>query len=78
MHIHIAGAYENEESAAHAYDLAALKYWGLATQLNFPVLNFFSISLIFKTNISEIRYFNSIHKIILMYIIYDKITGGII
>ncbi|KAK1374148.1 AP2-like ethylene-responsive transcription factor [Heracleum sosnowskyi] len=31
------GAYENEESAAHAYDLAALKYWGVATILNFPV-----------------------------------------
>ncbi|KAL8114876.1 hypothetical protein AgCh_021639 [Apium graveolens] len=31
------GAYENEESAAHAYDLAALKYWGLTTILNFPV-----------------------------------------
>ncbi|KAK1352133.1 hypothetical protein POM88_053637 [Heracleum sosnowskyi] len=31
------GAYDNEESAAHAYDLAALKYWGLATMLNFPV-----------------------------------------
>ncbi|KAK1352131.1 Ap2-like ethylene-responsive transcription factor [Heracleum sosnowskyi] len=28
------GAYDNEESAAHAYDLAALKYWGLATMLN--------------------------------------------
>ncbi|KAK1352135.1 hypothetical protein POM88_053639 [Heracleum sosnowskyi] len=31
------GAYDNEESAAHAYDLAALKYWGLATMLNFQV-----------------------------------------
>jgi len=33
------GAYDNEEAAAHAYDLAALKYWGQDTILNFPVLN---------------------------------------
>ncbi|KAK1352137.1 Aintegumenta [Heracleum sosnowskyi] len=25
------------DRGAHAYDLAALKYWGLATMLNFPV-----------------------------------------
>ncbi|KAB2079510.1 hypothetical protein ES319_A05G009200v1 [Gossypium barbadense] len=31
------GAYDDEESAAHAYDLAALKYWGQDTILNFPV-----------------------------------------
>lgn len=30
------GAYEDEETAAHAYDLAALKYWGSETTLNFP------------------------------------------
>ncbi|WOH06169.1 hypothetical protein DCAR_0625592 [Daucus carota subsp. sativus] len=30
------GAYENEDLAAHAYDLAALKYWGPTTALNFP------------------------------------------
>eukprot|EP01018_Ginkgo_biloba_P023834 Gb_41702 [translate_table: standard] len=29
------GAYDEEEAAAHAYDLAALKYWGLDTMLNF-------------------------------------------
>lgn len=46
-HILIVGAYENEESAAHAYDLAALKYLGLTTILNFPVLNFFLILLIY-------------------------------
>lgn len=32
-----AGAYDDEEAAAHAYDLAALKYWGQETILNFPV-----------------------------------------
>ncbi|KAF8025541.1 hypothetical protein BT93_F2393 [Corymbia citriodora subsp. variegata] len=31
------GAYDDEEAAAHAYDLAALKYWGKDTILNFPV-----------------------------------------
>ncbi|KAK4394513.1 AP2-like ethylene-responsive transcription factor [Sesamum angolense] len=29
-------AYDDEEAAAHAYDLAALKYWGQDTILNFP------------------------------------------
>ncbi|XP_061984891.1 ethylene-responsive transcription factor WRI1-like [Populus nigra] len=31
------GAYDNEEAAAHTYDLAALKYWGAETTLNFPI-----------------------------------------
>ncbi|NP_001292947.1 ethylene-responsive transcription factor WRI1 [Jatropha curcas] len=31
------GAYDNEEAAAHTYDLAALKYWGQDTTLNFPI-----------------------------------------
>ncbi|KAJ6690690.1 hypothetical protein OIU85_006894 [Salix viminalis] len=30
------GAYDDEEAAAHTYDLAALKYWGAETTLNFP------------------------------------------
>ncbi|KAF9688848.1 hypothetical protein SADUNF_Sadunf01G0030600 [Salix dunnii] len=30
------GAYDDEQAAAHAYDLAALKYWGQDTILNFP------------------------------------------
>lgn len=33
----IAGAYDDEEAAARAYDLAALKYWGPGTLINFPV-----------------------------------------
>ncbi|CAK9168896.1 unnamed protein product [Ilex paraguariensis] len=31
------GAYNDEDVAAHAYDLAALKYWGQDTILNFPL-----------------------------------------
>ncbi|KAG9458480.1 hypothetical protein H6P81_002988 [Aristolochia fimbriata] len=31
------GAYDDEEAAAHTYDLAALKYWGPETILNFPI-----------------------------------------
>ncbi|KAM3378421.1 AP2-like ethylene-responsive transcription factor isoform X2 [Capsicum galapagoense] len=31
------GAYDSEEAAARTYDLAALKYWGPTTILNFPV-----------------------------------------
>ncbi|KAL0342668.1 UNVERIFIED_CONTAM: AP2-like ethylene-responsive transcription factor [Sesamum calycinum] len=38
------GAYDDEEAAAHAYDLAALKYWVQDTILNFPVLDFITSS----------------------------------
>nr|WFI63172.1 AP2-11 protin [Morus alba] len=31
------GAYDGEEAAARTYDLAALKYWGPTTTLNFPI-----------------------------------------
>ncbi|KAL9224145.1 hypothetical protein vseg_000211 [Gypsophila vaccaria] len=34
------GAYDDEAVAARAYDLAALKYWGKETTLNFPVSNY--------------------------------------
>uniref|UniRef100_A0A7N0USP1 AP2/ERF domain-containing protein n=1 Tax=Kalanchoe fedtschenkoi TaxID=63787 RepID=A0A7N0USP1_KALFE len=34
------GAYDDEEAAAHAYDLAALKYWGADTILNFPLATY--------------------------------------
>ncbi|KAK1439045.1 hypothetical protein QVD17_04860 [Tagetes erecta] len=34
------GGYDLEEKAARAYDLAALKYWGPATHINFPLENY--------------------------------------
>ncbi|XP_039033635.1 AP2-like ethylene-responsive transcription factor AIL6 [Hibiscus syriacus] len=34
------GGYDNEEKAARAYDLAAVKYWGLTATTNFPIENY--------------------------------------
>ncbi|KAL2487373.1 Ethylene-responsive transcription factor WRI1 [Abeliophyllum distichum] len=34
------GAYDDEEAAARAYDLAALKYWGTSTFTNFPITDY--------------------------------------
>ncbi|KAK3013108.1 hypothetical protein RJ639_010109 [Escallonia herrerae] len=34
------GGYDKEEKAARAYDLAALKYWGPTTHINFPINNY--------------------------------------
>ncbi|KAI4320433.1 hypothetical protein MLD38_033915 [Melastoma candidum] len=34
------GAYDEEEAAARAYDLAALKYWGTSTFTNFPIAEY--------------------------------------
>ncbi|KAK9097123.1 hypothetical protein Sjap_022620 [Stephania japonica] len=34
------GGYDMEEKAARAYDLAALKYWGSSTYINFPLENY--------------------------------------
>ncbi|GMP28884.1 hypothetical protein CsSME_00004240 [Camellia sinensis var. sinensis] len=34
------GGYDMEAKAARAYDLAALKYWGPSTHINFPLENY--------------------------------------
>ncbi|KAJ7539996.1 hypothetical protein O6H91_11G117700 [Diphasiastrum complanatum] len=34
------GAYDEEEAAARAYDLAALKYWGPGTVINFSIVDY--------------------------------------
>jgi hypothetical protein len=49
------GAYNEEEAAARAYDLAALKYWGPTTYTNFPVSTsicvFFNFLIISKNGL---------------------------
>ncbi|CAK8572158.1 unnamed protein product [Lathyrus sativus] len=34
------GGYDSEENAARAYDLAAFKYWGQTSTINFPVSDY--------------------------------------
>nr|QNI23755.1 AP2/ERF transcription factor [Camptotheca acuminata] len=47
------GAFDEEESAARAYDLAALKYWGTSTFTNFPVSDYEEEIEIMKTVTKE-------------------------
>ncbi|KAG1331803.1 AP2-like ethylene-responsive transcription factor [Cocos nucifera] len=55
------GAYDDEEAAARAYDLAALKYWGAGTLINFPVryinLHFWSL-IVEKAVLSQEGFLN--------------------
>ena len=34
----VSGGYDKEDKAARAYDLAALKFWGPSSHINFPVI----------------------------------------
>uniref|UniRef100_A0A0A0KJ57 AP2/ERF domain-containing protein n=1 Tax=Cucumis sativus TaxID=3659 RepID=A0A0A0KJ57_CUCSA len=47
------GAYDEEESAARAYDLAALKYWGTSTFTNFSISDYENEIKIMKTVTKE-------------------------
>lgn len=65
------GAYDNEEAAAHAFDLAALKYWGQETLLNFHV-NFMLIAIILKNIlILLLTYLHNASLIIFYYVVFD-------
>ncbi|KAL5708098.1 hypothetical protein ACHQM5_018930 [Ranunculus cassubicifolius] len=55
------GAYDEEEAAARAYDLAALKYWGPGTLINFPVSDY-SRDLEEMQNISREDYLASLRR----------------
>ncbi|XP_062232904.1 uncharacterized protein LOC133930278 [Phragmites australis] len=55
------GAYNEEEAAARAYDLAALKYWGPSTYTNFPVVDY-EKELKVMRNVSKEEYLASIRR----------------
>ncbi|GMI63363.1 hypothetical protein like AT2G41710 [Hibiscus trionum] len=55
------GAYDEEEAAARAYDLAALKYWGPGTLINFPVTDY-SRDLEEMQNVSREDYLASLRR----------------
>ncbi|ERN07096.1 AP2-like ethylene-responsive transcription factor At1g16060 [Amborella trichopoda] len=55
------GAYDDEEAAARAYDLAALKYWGHDTILNFP-LSTYTAELKEMEGLSKEEYIGSLRR----------------
>ncbi|XP_062229975.1 AP2-like ethylene-responsive transcription factor At2g41710 [Phragmites australis] len=55
------GAYNEEDAAARAYDLAALKYWGPSTSTNFPVVDY-EEELKVMQNVSKEEYLASIRR----------------
>ncbi|CAI0537602.1 unnamed protein product [Linum tenue] len=57
----LAGAYDDEEAAARAYDLAALKYWGPGTLINFPVSDY-TRDLEEMQNVSREEYLASLRR----------------
>ncbi|KAK9289611.1 hypothetical protein L1049_007768 [Liquidambar formosana] len=54
-------AYDDEEAAARAYDLAALKYWGAGTLINFPVTDY-TRDLEEMQNVSREEYLASLRR----------------
>ncbi|CAN1748475.1 AP2-like ethylene-responsive transcription factor At2g41710 [Linum perenne] len=57
----LSGAYDDEEAAARAYDLAALKYWGPGTLINFPVSDY-TRDLDEMQNVSREEYLASLRR----------------
>ncbi|TKY53368.1 AP2 ethylene-responsive transcription factor [Spatholobus suberectus] len=55
------GAYDDEEAAARAYDLAALKYWGPGALINFPVTDY-ARDLEEMQNVSREEYLASLRR----------------
>ncbi|XP_022946897.1 ethylene-responsive transcription factor WRI1-like [Cucurbita moschata] len=55
------GAYDEEESAARAYDLAALKYWGTSTFTNFSASDYENEIKIMK-NVTKEEYLASLRR----------------
>ncbi|XP_010915135.3 ethylene-responsive transcription factor WRI1-like [Elaeis guineensis] len=55
------GAYNEEEAAARAYDLAAIKYWGPTTFTNFPISNYEKEIQIMQ-NVTKEEYLASIRR----------------
>ncbi|XP_054814349.1 AP2-like ethylene-responsive transcription factor At1g16060 isoform X2 [Prosopis cineraria] len=55
------GAYDNEEAAARTYDLAALKYWGRDSTLNFPI-EIYTKELAEMENVTKEEYLASLRR----------------
>ncbi|KAL9679469.1 hypothetical protein QQ045_017331 [Rhodiola kirilowii] len=55
------GAYDEEESAARAYDLAAIKYWGPSTFTNFPTSDY-EKEIELMANITREEYLASLRR----------------
>jgi AP2-like factor (ANT lineage) len=56
-----AGGYDKEDKAARAYDLAALKYWGPSTTINFP-LSTYEAELEVMKNMTRQEYVASLRR----------------
>ncbi|KAA8529461.1 hypothetical protein F0562_033740 [Nyssa sinensis] len=56
------GAYDEEESAARIYDLAAVKYWGPTTFTNFPVSDYEKEIEIMQKNVTKEEYLVSLRR----------------
>ncbi|CAM6021340.1 unnamed protein product [Sphagnum balticum] len=55
------GGYDKEDKAARAYDLAALKYWGSSTTINFP-LSTYEAELEVMKNMTRQEYVASLRR----------------